>query len=409
MHLLKLNIPELLLSLWHGTISCEWTDSKLDWPWMKLTGDTWTEHGKAIADCTQNFPTLFNQPPCKPAEKLNSGYKATELYWYIFGLGPAHFHLILPKEYWYNFCCLTHGVHIILQRTISDEEHQDAHTSLVQSVEEFENLYYQCHVDQFHFCPPCIHTLLHLAPEVACVGPGCYSTQFTIEYLIPLQTFPTQTNALQSMCPEFNKSIQKKIPQGAYNLGNGFTLHPKKDHYKTDIEGIEGEVISRTIWHAHIQCWAELQLPNGQQICFIWKEKAYTKCRVHIARNIKINSIYFFFFYFTEQSPMGEQAYALVSLYSPPNQALLEESFQTIWACSYQGLENLQVIKVQDIICLVLMQELPFFPGEAEDLWFVVEKPGMDDFEIEILVNEEEQEENDELMFHQQVVLLQVM
>ncbi|KAF8981243.1 hypothetical protein BDQ17DRAFT_1438524 [Cyathus striatus] len=403
MHLLKLNIPELLLSLWRGTISCERTDSKLNWPWMKLTGDTWTEHGKAIADCTQNFPTSFSRPPRNPAEKLNSGYKATEFYWYIFGLGPAHFRVILPQEYWHNFCHLTHGVHIILQRTISDEELQDAHTSFVQTVEEFEDIYYQCHVDRIHFCPPCIHTLLHLAPEVACVGPGCYSTQFTIERTIgnlgkkvkqPSNPFANlsqrglcraQTNALQSMCPEFNKSIQKKIPQGAHDLGNGFTLHPKKDRYKADIDGIEGEVISRTIGHARIQRWAELQLPNGQWICSIWKEKAYTKHRVHIARNIKINineNIEYgeVQFYFLEQSPMGEQAYALVPLYSPPDPVLLEESFQTIWACSYQGLENLQVIKVQDIICLVSMQELPFFPGEAEDLWFVVEKPGMDDW-----------------------------
>ena len=51
-------------------------------------------------------------------------------------------------------------------------------------MEGFENLYYQQQVDRLHFCRPCIHTLLHAAPEVMRVGPGTYTTQFTMERTI---------------------------------------------------------------------------------------------------------------------------------------------------------------------------------------------------------------------------------
>ncbi|KAJ2925299.1 hypothetical protein H1R20_g11767, partial [Candolleomyces eurysporus] len=107
MHLLLNNIPELMLSIWRGTIKCDTeTDSKLTWDWATLNGKHWEEHGQLIADAKNAFPSLFHRTPQNPAQKLNSGFKATEYCLYFFGLGPAHFRTLLPKIYWQNYCKL---------------------------------------------------------------------------------------------------------------------------------------------------------------------------------------------------------------------------------------------------------------------------------------------------------------
>ncbi|KAE9395694.1 hypothetical protein BT96DRAFT_942217 [Gymnopus androsaceus JB14] len=89
MHLLCLNMEDLLLCLWRGTMKCESTDDMAAWPWVKLVRETWIEHGKNIENTTQYFPSDFHCPPRNPAEKLSSGYKATEYYLDVFGLGPT--------------------------------------------------------------------------------------------------------------------------------------------------------------------------------------------------------------------------------------------------------------------------------------------------------------------------------
>ena len=122
MHLLFLNIGDLLIPLWRGTAKCEPTDKKESWDWAKLTGDTWLAHGKLVANLTQYFPSSFHRPPRNPAEKINSGYKATEYALYIYGLGPSVFRAVLPKKYWKNVCKLVHGARIILQRRIRQSQ-----------------------------------------------------------------------------------------------------------------------------------------------------------------------------------------------------------------------------------------------------------------------------------------------
>ena len=78
MHLL-INLGELHMSHWRGTMAFDHTtDNKLMWDWATLTGNTWTQHGKLVADATQDFPSSFHRPPRNPAEKISSGFKATE-------------------------------------------------------------------------------------------------------------------------------------------------------------------------------------------------------------------------------------------------------------------------------------------------------------------------------------------
>lgn len=75
-------------------------------------------------------------------------------------------------------------------------------------------------------------------------------------------------------------------------------------------------------------------------------------------------------------------SYAVVSVYGPPDAEMLTKSSHVLWAAAYVGDTNLCVIEVKDIISVVSMQPLPQKPGDSDDLWFVVEKAGLDDIEL---------------------------
>ena len=76
------------------------------------------------------------------------------------------------------------------------------------------------------------------------------------------------------------------------------------------------------------------------------------------------------------------KAYAVISQYGPPDPDMLEDSYQQLWACKYRGDEELKVISTSDILSVILMQPLPPKNGEVENLWFVVEKSGLDDIAL---------------------------
>jgi hypothetical protein len=72
------------------------------------------------------------------------------------------------------------------------------------------------------------------------------------------------------------------------------------------------------------------------------------------------------------------QTYALVSLWSEPDEELLRDSLGTLYACVYHGMRNLRVIKVEAIVSVVAV--IPLKPSEVDTCsrHFVVEKPGLD-------------------------------
>jgi hypothetical protein len=104
MHLPALNIPDLFIPLWRGTFECDKTDSKDNWPWAVLKGETWKTHGKMVADATPYIPGSFDRASRNPAEKINSGYKAWEFLLYFFGMGPCLFYRVLPDQFWQHYC-----------------------------------------------------------------------------------------------------------------------------------------------------------------------------------------------------------------------------------------------------------------------------------------------------------------
>ncbi|KAG6914406.1 hypothetical protein DXG01_000540 [Tephrocybe rancida] len=145
MHLLALNIPDLLISLWHGTIKPLNNDFL---ECVTLVGETWVAHGKLVEEATQHFPSSFHHTPCNPAEKISSGFKATEWSLYLYGLGPAFFRTILPCPHWQNFCKLAAAVQIFVQHRLTGSQITMGHSLTIQFVEEYENLYYQRHIDR---------------------------------------------------------------------------------------------------------------------------------------------------------------------------------------------------------------------------------------------------------------------
>ncbi|KAF8871372.1 hypothetical protein BD779DRAFT_1454107 [Infundibulicybe gibba] len=94
---------------------------------------------------------------------------------------------------------------------------QEAHSFFIQFVEEFENIYYERHIDR-------LHTLLHTSSEVVRRGPGAYLTQFPMERAIgflgqgvsqPSNPFGnlmvvtvrrSQENAVKAIFPELDSS-----------------------------------------------------------------------------------------------------------------------------------------------------------------------------------------------------------
>ena len=66
---------------------------------------------------------------------------------------------------------------------------------------------------------------------------------------------------------------------------------------------------------------------------------------------------------------------ALESVYSPPDQDILSESYNTLWACTYQGDKGLKVVDVKSITAVILILPLP---GGPDGTFFVLEKPGLD-------------------------------
>jgi hypothetical protein len=185
-HLPALNIPDLFLPLWRGTFECDkLNDSKDTWQWNVLSESTvWKTHGKMVANATPYIPGSFDRPPCNPAEKINSGYKAWEFLLYFYGLGPGLFFRILPDAYWIHYCKLVRGIQILLQEEIYPEELQEAHAKLIEFSNDFETMYVQRREDRLHFVQPCIHTLSHLGPETVRVGPNIICSQWVMEWHI---------------------------------------------------------------------------------------------------------------------------------------------------------------------------------------------------------------------------------
>ncbi|KAI9447399.1 hypothetical protein H4582DRAFT_1803124 [Lactarius indigo] len=397
MHLAALNLSDLMLSLWRGTIDCTTPDDKSTWTWAVLRGDVWQQHGKSVADTLHYLPSSFDRPPRNIAEKLTSGYKAWEFLLYLYGLAPSLLYGILPNLYYSNFCKLVHGIRLMNQHNISRQNVRGAHLALSSFAQEFEVIYCQRQQTRIHFVRPCLHSVLHLPCEVVRLGPPVCSSQWTLERTIgnlgeeikqhsnPFANLSergvrrARVNALKAMIPDLDEDHRRSLPRGSKDLGDGFVLLRAQDASPHPLR--ENELFPSTPPSVSVHRWAKLRIPTGQNCYSAWKEKQKPLEKRRTAQNVKDQ----------------DTALALVSLYSQPDSSLLRLSMNTLWLCVYLGDGVLKFVDVKAIQSVVTMiPHRPSIDGRpAEDRFFSVEKPG---FDVAIMsgVEDDEQDNEDE-------------
>lgn len=316
MHLVTINLTDLLVRLWRGTISCAPTDSKASWDWAVLKGQTWIDHGQAVADATPYLPGSFDRVPRDPAKKISSGYKAWEFLMYIFGLGPALLRGTLPPQYWKNFCSLARAVRLLHQKSIGPRQLALVHALLCQFVLDFEQLYYQRREDRMHFCPLCVHLLIHCAPEIVQIGPMSIRAQWTLERTIgnlgqevkqdvnPYANMSRRgylrclINALYAIYPELTPPHQQEpgLPHGSEELDGGYVLLRARDRSPYRLTGAISAAIENFVQEytgvdyevPRVIRWSRLRLPNGQIARCAWKENMKSLAQLRISRNVKV-------------------------------------------------------------------------------------------------------------------------
>ncbi|KAL6301922.1 hypothetical protein BKA93DRAFT_861789 [Sparassis latifolia] len=419
MHLASLNIPDLLIPLFRGTLECDKDDDKSEWDWVVLVGEIWQIHGKMVADARPYLPESFDRPPRNPAEKISSGYKAKEFLNYVYGFLPALLRPILPEKYWRNFCKLVLAVRIFHQHKLTSAQLKLAHTTMLEFIEEFELLYYQRLPSRLHFCRPCTHTLGHLGPEVVRLGPLIYYTQWTMERTIgnlgeeikqPSNPYAnlSQLNAVKIMVPHLGVLGEKDNSQDekTVQLNSGYNLrHPRQkagQHIRAvgEVNAIRRYMIDHRLltsmaakdWDPKLAKWARLGLPNGQIARSVYGEGKRTDENVRMSRNVK-------YYFQAETGHAQSSALAVIRLYSEPDAIILQRSYNTVWMCHPQGDAALMVVDIENIIAVVGMIPEPFYGGagageqaERSDRFFVVEKTGL---EVGLMAGELQSVEND--------------
>jgi hypothetical protein len=68
----------------------------------------------------------------------------------------------------------------------------------------------------------------------------------------------------------------------------------------------------------------------------------------------------------------------MASCYSPPDQTLLDISYNTLRSCTYLGQTGLMVVDVKHINSVIAMVPHKPFDGDPIQRYYVVEKPGLD-------------------------------
>ena len=94
-------------------------------------------------------------------------------------------------------------------------------------------------------------------------------------------------------------------------------------------------------------------------------------------------------FYFTKTIGDKLQAFALVSLYSPPNEHIIQSSHTTLVVCRYLGEGALRIVDVESILSVVAMIPFNFLIDNCSDQYFMIEKVGLDVVEADDLEDNE--------------------
>ncbi|KAJ7639916.1 hypothetical protein B0H17DRAFT_960697 [Mycena rosella] len=191
-----------------------------------------------------------------------------------------------------------------------------------------------------------------------------------------------QVNALKSLIPDLEPD-NDCLPRGSEDLGDGYALLRARDEYNQTICGPAGDAIKDYLedttgityaqnFSPSLQRWARLLLPNGQIARSARKEKQ--KALNKFQDPVDGESYGEVQFYFQAKTDDDEIiSLALISPYSPPDQDLLESSFNNLWVSSSTGDSELQIIEANIISSVVGM-----IPFDDHGRFFVVPKMGLE-------------------------------
>ncbi|EIW51939.1 uncharacterized protein TRAVEDRAFT_136440 [Trametes versicolor FP-101664 SS1] len=414
MHLGALNIPDLYLSLWRGTMDGN-PDDKKTWDFAIFAGktegaDRWKFHGEEVVLSNPFLPGSFDRPPRNIAEKISSGYKAWEFLTYFYNLSPAYLRHVLPRKYWLQHCKSVSGFLLVHGWSVRAEDIQQAHVLLNEAAIEFEEIYCQRQADRLHFVRPCLHTSGHAAEEIPRTGPLSTNSQWVIERAIgdfggeirqhsnpyanlsQRAVIRSQINALRAMLPNVFKSdlgtAHNKLPRGSINLGDGYALLRARARTAYHVPPAEAEAFTSFLtkegvlgvgetFTDKVRKWARVRLPNTQIARSAWKETLKPLNKLRMSRNVKVwwtvtiylSSTNIAYQFCDGQVPsIGEVQYfcqidvgedtrtvALVSVWGSPDAALLQDSYGAVYMSKYRGDAALRVIDVTAITSVVAM------------------------------------------------------
>ncbi|KAI0352686.1 hypothetical protein OH77DRAFT_1408449 [Trametes cingulata] len=431
MHLSWLNIPELYLSLWRGTIKGSTRSDPKSWVCaVWATDEKWTAHGRRVERAMPFLPGFFDRPPRNIAEKVNSGYKATEYKTWFYNYAPAMLRNELSEAYWEQLCELVHGVTLLYAESIRPEEIVESKQHLSAAVLHHEILYYARDPDRLHVVRPCIHSVWHAPDMVVLLGSLICLTQLPMERLIgdlggqikqPSNPFANlsqralrrcQENALKALDPRLDRTQAKlgQLPRGALDIGNGYVLLRARDRCAREIPPEEAAAFLDYLSHKEperyadqdqssfsfkVQKWARLRLPNDTVARSAWKEQEKPLKKLRMARCVKVIS----FAASRSTVEVAEVRYfcevgdtrrpvALVSVFGPCDRTLYERSKKTVELHTYRGNSGLCVVDVKRIRSVIGM--IPDDEGDGVDFesdylhlhvgsqYFVVEKLGLE-------------------------------
>ncbi|KIJ06354.1 hypothetical protein PAXINDRAFT_92119, partial [Paxillus involutus ATCC 200175] len=411
MHLVSLNIPDLFINLWRGTIECDANDDKRTWWWATLVGDTWKSLGRDVAETRSHLPGSYDRPPRNIAEKINSGYKAWEFWLFLYAIGPAVLYGRLPDQVWEHYCKLVQAVRIVSQHTITLDEVKLADRLFLEWGDEFERLYCERKTERIHFVRQSVHAPRHYSNEILTKGPLICSSQWTMERTIgnlteeirqPSNPYANlgqravrraQVNALKLMLPDLDRD-DDGLPSTAKDVGGGYALLKFQDRTARTTTVQEGWAIREYMERHHpnselhhrflpdgtirVVRWARIRLPNGQIGRCQWKEEQREDARK--ARNVqlKLNGTrrlgevrYFIECRFDESN--STEALAIISLYSLPHPDLLHRSSQTYISCVHQGDAGVVAVNIKSIEAVIAMiPEVRF----GENRFYMAPRPG---------------------------------
>ncbi|KAI1782309.1 hypothetical protein LXA43DRAFT_957563 [Ganoderma leucocontextum] len=428
MHLSCLNLADLLVNVWRGTIQGSKDDPKT-WPFAVLSDkDEWAAHGLEVERAKPYLPGFFDRAPRNIADKFNSGYKAIECEIYLYNYSPNLMRRRLGRPYWDHLCKTVRAMRNLKAYTIPCPALVRAKLLLTEATKDFETHYYARDPDRLHLVRPVIHTLGHTPDQVVLHGSLICLTQLPMERLIgdlgaeikqPSKPYANlsqravrrcQVNALKAMLPELDRSRHPDaLPRGAEDLGDRYALLRALERSRYHLPTLEAQAlfdylslrephmvqnVSRANFHAHLHRWARLRLPNQQVARSAWKECEKPLTKLRMARCIKfetngrldVGEVRYFAQVGPQQRPV-----ALVSVFGPMDAALFEDSFETIELMPYRGDTALKVIDVKSIKAVVgMIPDLVVgddaWRGDYKHLhvgqdYFVVEKLG---FEVDI-------------------------